>query len=76
MSVFETIDLRKLNKVTELSRTEKSQVSLVSLEDGKEFAILKEYKNRNLLPLTVTPIWANSWRIYIKWEEDTSCLLR
>ncbi len=51
MSIFETIDLQELNKVTELSRTEKSCVWLVSTEAGKEFAVWKEYQNRALLPL-------------------------
>lgn len=51
MSIFETMDLQELNKVTELSRTEKSCVWLVSTEKGKEFAILKEYQNKELFPL-------------------------
>lgn len=51
MSIFETMDLQELNKVTELSRTEKSCVWLVSTEKGKEFAILKEYQNKDLFPL-------------------------
>lgn len=51
MSIFETIDLRELNSVTELSRTEKSRVTLVSLENGREFAVLKEYQNKDLFPL-------------------------
>ena len=51
MSIFETIDFQELNSITELSRTEKSRVTLVSLEDGGEFAVLKEYKNKDLLPL-------------------------
>ena len=51
MSIFETMDLQELNKVTELSRTEKSCVWLVSMEKGKEFAILKEYQNKELFPL-------------------------
>lgn len=51
MSIFETMDLQELNKVTELSRTEKSCVWLVSTETGKEFAILKEYQNKELFPL-------------------------
>lgn len=51
MSIFETMDLQELNKVTELSRTEKSCVWLVSTEKGKEFAILKEYQNKDLFSL-------------------------
>lgn len=51
MSIFETMDLQELNRVTELSRTEKSCVWLVSTEKGKEFAILKEYQNKELFPL-------------------------
>ncbi len=51
MSIFETMDLQELNRVTELSRAEKSCVWLVSTEKGKEFAILKEYQNKKLFPL-------------------------
>ncbi len=51
MSLFETIDLQELNRVTELSQSEKSSVYLVSTEKGGEFAILKEYQNKDLFPL-------------------------
>lgn len=78
MSIFETIDLQELNSITELSRTEKSRVTLVSLENGREFAVLKEYQNKDLFPLyeRLKSVQSDYFpRIYQLKEEETSVVL-